>query len=312
MNVNLVLLALGLSAAIAPRIMAQEATIKVWLYPGQGGEREARAASVRVFNDVNNGVNLELVKLPMGSFNDLVNAAALADKRLCVLDFDGPKTFNDAWTGTLVPMDKYMDAETKANILPSIIAQCTYDGKLYSLGQFDSGLAIWGNKALVTKAGFCIPTSIKTRWTRAEFDGTLRKLKASGLAFPLEMKFNYGVGKWFTYGFSPILQSFSDDRIDRNGYQKADGTINGEASVKAMAYFQGLVKKGYVNTKPAGDLDFRVKKAAPIYIGHWTYNDYKKALSEDLMLLPMPRFGIKTATGSGSCNFDIYFVLLGI
>jgi multiple sugar transport system substrate-binding protein len=305
MNVNKVLLALGLSAAVAPMIMAQEATIKVWHHSGQGGEREAMAATVKSFNDANNGVNVELVTLPEGSFNDQVNAAALADKLPCVLDFDGPNTYNYAWTGKLVPMDKYIDAETKANILPSIISQGTYNGKLYSLGQFDSGLAIWGNKALLSKAGVRIPTNIKTRWTRSEFDGALRKLKASGLAFPLDMKFNYGVGEWFTYGFSPILQSFGGDLIDRNGYQKADGTINGSASVKAMTYLQGLVKKGYINTKPAGDTDFVEKKAALSYVGHWTYNDYKKAIGDDLVLLPMPRFGVRTATGSGSWNFGI-------
>ena len=169
-------------------IMAQEATIKVWHHSGQGGEREAMAVTVKAFNDANNGVNVELVTLPEGSFNDQVNAAALADKLPCVLDFDGPNTYNYAWTGKLIPMDKYIDADTRANILPSIIAQGTYNGKLYSLGQFDSGLAIWGNKALLSKAGVRIPTNIKTRWTRTEFDGALKKLKASGLAFPLDRK----------------------------------------------------------------------------------------------------------------------------
>jgi multiple sugar transport system substrate-binding protein len=305
MKVNKVLLALGLSAAVAPLIMAQEATIKVWHHSGQGGERAAMDASVKAFNAANNGVNVELVTLPEGSFNDQVNAAALADKLPCVLDFDGPNTYNYAWTGKLVPMDKYIDAATRANILPSIIAQGTYNGKLYSLGQFDSGLAIWGNKALLAKAGVRIPKGVADRWNRAEFDGALKKLKASGVAFPLDMKFNYGVGEWFTYGFSPIVQSFGGDLINRNGYQKSEGTINGAASVRAMTYIQNLVKNGYVNTKPAGDSDFVEKKAALSYVGHWTYNDYKKALGDDLVLLPMPRFGTRPVTGSGSWNFGI-------
>jgi multiple sugar transport system substrate-binding protein len=305
MNVNKVLLALGLSAAVAPMILAQEATIKVWHHSGQGGEREAMNASVKAFNTANNGVNVELVTLPEGSFNDQVNAAALADKLPCVLDFDGPNTYNYAWSGKLVPMDKYVTDADKANILPSIISQGTYNGKLYSLGQFDSGLAIWGNKALLSKAGVRIPKGIKDAWSRIEFDGALRKLKASGVAFPLDMKFNYGVGEWYTYGFSPILQSFGGDLINRNGYQKSEGTINGAASVRAMTYLQNLVKNGYVNIKPNGDGEFVEKKVALSYVGHWTYNDYKKALGEDLILLPMPRFGTKAVTGSGSWNFGI-------
>ena len=71
------------------------------------------------------------------------------------------KEFNYAWAGHLIPLDPYVLGELKADLLPSILAQGIYGGKLYALGTFDSGLAIWGNKAYLEKAGVRIPKGIE-------------------------------------------------------------------------------------------------------------------------------------------------------
>jgi multiple sugar transport system substrate-binding protein len=295
----MVVAAFGLAAT-----QAQGNKVVVWFHTGQGGERDALEATIKSWNSANPSTPAELVLLPGGTYGDQVNAAALANKLPCVLDFDGPFVYNYAWTGKLIPIDKYVDAKTKADFLPSIIRQGTYNGKLYSLGQFDSGLALWGNKALLEKAGIAIPKTLKEAWNGVAFENALRKLKAGGLQYPLDMKFNYGVGEWFTYGFSPILQSFGGDLINRKGYQTANGVLNGASAVRGMTYFQRMVKN-YVNTRPAGDSDFAEGRAALSYVGHWTYNDYKKALGNNLVLIPMPRFGAKAVTGSGSWNWGI-------
>jgi multiple sugar transport system substrate-binding protein len=96
----------------------------------------------------------------------------------CLLDFDGPFVYNYAWSGYLLPLDEYVSAEVKADFLPSIIEQGTFAGKLYSLGTFDSGLTIWGNKAYLEKAGVRIPTGIDDAWTQEEFMDALKKLQA--------------------------------------------------------------------------------------------------------------------------------------
>jgi multiple sugar transport system substrate-binding protein len=291
----------------AATVTAQGSATKVslWFHDGQGGERQALNATIKAFNDANKDVQIEAVQLPGGSYSDQVNAAALANGLPCLLDFDGPNLYNYAWSGKLIPIDKYVDAKTKADFLPSIIRQGTYNGKLYSLGQFDSGLAIWGNKKLLAKAGIRIPTSTATAWTGAQFMAALSKLKASGLQYPLDMKFNYGKGEWYSYGFAPIMQSFGGDLIDRKGgYKSAEGTINGEAALKGMTYFRDLVKE-YVNVGNKSDTDFAEGKAALSYVGHWTFPDYSKALGSDLVLIPMPKFGNKAVTGSGSWNWGI-------
>ncbi|MDY7079893.1 MAG: extracellular solute-binding protein, partial [Chloroflexota bacterium] len=122
-------------------------TVEVWFHSGKGEERDVLDAQVTDFNAMQDDVFVEAVQLPEGSYNDQVNAAALAGDLPCLLDFDGPFLYNYAWSGYLQPIDGYVSADLKNDFLPSIINQGTYAGNLYSLGTFDSGLALWGNKA---------------------------------------------------------------------------------------------------------------------------------------------------------------------
>lgn len=298
-------IAIGVASVLAAGAQAQT-TVTMWVHAGPGPEAGAYAAAVQAFNQQNKDIHLEMLKLPEGSYSDQVNAAALARKLPCLLDFDGPNVYNYAWTKKIVPLDGFPElAALKADLLPSLLRQGTYNGKLYSLGQYDSALAIWGNRKMLDKAGIRIPTTARETWTLAEFEAALKKLKDSGVPTPLDMKFNYGVGEWFTYGFSPIVQSFGGDLIDRNGFKTSRGTINGDAAVKAMSMLQRWVKSGYVNAASKDDGDFVKGKAALSYVGHWTYKDYKKALGDDLVLIPMPAFGAKAVTGAGSWNFGL-------
>jgi len=293
------------SALLSAGAMAQT-SVSLWVHAGPGPERDVYVASVKAFNDSQKDINVDLVALPEGSYSDQVNAAALSKKLPCILDFDGPNVYNYAWTKKIVPLDDFAELQpAKADLLPSLVRQGTFNHKLYSVGQFDSGLAIWGNKKLLTQAGVRIPTKTSEAWTLAEFEEAMKKLKAAGVAFPLDMKFNYGVGEWFTYGFSPIVQSFGGDLINRKDFKGASGVINGPEAIKALSTLQSWVKAGYVNAASKDDSDFVKGKAALSYVGHWTFGDYKKALGDDLVLIPMPKFGAKAVTGAGSWNFGV-------
>ncbi|MDX2003988.1 MAG: sugar ABC transporter substrate-binding protein [Meiothermus sp.] len=291
----------ALAATALTGVASAQVKVTLWSHSGQGIEREVIDATVKKFNEANKDIQIDLVRLPEGSYNDQVNAAALANRLPCVLDFDGPNLYNYAWSGKIIPIDKYINAATRADFLPSIISQGTYNGKLYTLAVGDSGLAIWANRSLLAKAGVTIPNR---PWTGNEFVQVLTRLKASGLQYPLDMKFNYGRGEWYTYGFAPIMQSFGGDLINRNGYQTASGVINGPAAVRGMTYFQNLTKN-FVNVATRSDTDFVEGRAAISFVGHWTWADYSKALGDNLLLLPMPAFGGRQVTGMGGWNYGI-------
>ena len=286
---------------------ADPVTIEVWFHSGKGEEREVLDAQVEDFNAMQNEVIVKAVRLPEGSFNEQVSAAALAGDLPDLLDFDGPFLYNYAWAGHLLPLDDYVSKELKDDFLPTIIDQGTFGGKLYSLGTFDSGLAIWGNKAYLMKAGIRIPTSIKDAWTLEEFNEALEKLQAlDEVEYAIDFKMSYGQGEWYTYGFSPIIQGWGADLIDRSDFQSADGILNSPEAVEALTWFQSLFDMGYANVLPAGDDDFYGSKISALaFVGHWMWTPHSEGLGDDLVLLPVPKFGKVAATGMGSWNWGI-------
>ncbi|GIL13794.1 MAG: sugar-binding protein [Chloroflexota bacterium] len=299
-------LLLILALLVAVPVFAQEkAEIELFFHSGRGEERDALNAILVNFNESQSDYVAVAKELPEGSYTDAVNAAALATELPCLLDFDGPTLYSFAYRGYLIPIDQYVSDELKADILPSIIEQGTYNGKLYSLGVFESGLAIWGNKQYLETAGVRIPT-IDTPWTLDEFNAALEALsQVEGVEYALDLKMNYGQGEWFTYGFSPILQSFGGDLINREDYQSAEGVLNGDAGVAFGEWFQSLFTNGYTTATPPDDNLFIDGKAALSFVGHWEFNRYSAALGDNLVLIPMPDFGSGPATGNGSWNWGI-------
>ncbi|MBE0690248.1 MAG: extracellular solute-binding protein, partial [Anaerolineae bacterium] len=194
MKLSRVLLGLLLAALfILPMtVTAQPAEISLFFHSGRGSERDALDTIITNFNDSQSDYVAVATELPEGSYTDAVNAAALAGDLPCLLDFDGPTLYSFAWRGYMIPIDSYVSEELSADILPSIIEQGTYNDQLYSLGVFDSGLALWGNREMLEAAGVRIPTGLDDVWTREEFDAALVALKeANPDNFILDLKMNY-------------------------------------------------------------------------------------------------------------------------
>ncbi len=143
-------------------------------------------------------------------------------------------------------------------------------------------------------------------WTREEFEQALARLQAlPEVRYALDLKLNYGRGEWFTYGFSPILQSLGADLIDRKTW-RASGTLNSPAAIEALTMLQSWVKRGYVVPADAGDASFYGNKSAALaWVGHWMWGPHRSGLGDDLVLVPMPRFGERSATGLGSWAWGI-------
>ena len=82
-----------------------------------------------------------------------------------------------------------------------------------------------GRKSLCSRPPRCaFPKGVDDAWTLAEFEDALAKLQAPpGIKYALDVKLNYGQGEWFTYGFSPQVQSMErrPDRPSRPGRRRA-------------------------------------------------------------------------------------------
>ena len=278
--------------------------IQVWAHAGPEGERQVIEQQIAQFNEGQADTTLDITFLPAGTYNAQVQAAAISGDLPDVLEFDGPFVYNYVWQQNLIPIDDLLSSDVRNDLLPSIINQGTYNDRLYSVGTFDSGLGMYGDRRQLDTAGIRIPTSTDDAWTAAEFQDALVALSANDDdGQVLDLKLNYR-GEWFTYGFSPILQSAGGDLINRDGYQSATGKLNGEGAIAAITQLQSWLEDGYVDPN-IDDAAFTSRRVALSWVGHWMYPGYAEALGDDLVLLPLPNFGQGSKTGQGSWNWGI-------
>jgi multiple sugar transport system substrate-binding protein len=281
-----------------------EGTIQVWSHAGQEAERQTLAQQVQRFNASQDEIAVQLTFIPEGTYNAQIQAASLSQDLPCLMEFDGPFVYNYIWQGKLIPLDNLLSEEIRQELLPSLIKQGTYRGRLYAVGTFDSGLGLYGRRSQLEAAGIRLPTSQEDAWTVKEFNRALAVLAQKDPdGQVLDLKLNYQ-GEWFTYGFSPLIQSAGSDLIERRNYRKARGTLNNRRAVAAMKQVQSWLKKGYVDPN-LDDAAFTQGRVALAWGGHWNYRDYQQAAGGDLVILPLPDFGRGAKAGQGSWQWGI-------
>jgi len=278
--------------------------LQVWAHAGQEAERQTIQEQVERFNASQKQLTVQLTFIPEGSYNAQVQAASLSRDLPDVLEFDGPFVYNYVWQQNLIPIDTLISKQVRQELLPSILQQGTYKGRLYSIGTFDSGLGLFGRRSKLKAAGVRIPTENEDAWTAAEFNQAIVVLaKKDPDGQVLDLKLNLQ-GEWFTYAFSPLIQSAGGDLINRRDYQTASGALNGPAAVGAMKQVQNWIQQGYVDPN-IDDAAFTEGRVALAWGGHWLYQDYAKAAGNDLVVLPLPNLGTGSKTAQGSWNWGI-------
>ncbi|MET0008801.1 MAG: sugar ABC transporter substrate-binding protein [Candidatus Thiodiazotropha sp. 6PLUC9] len=287
--------------------VGQRKIISVWTHMLPGGiEGDVFTKTVSAYEQAQDEYTIEVVPIAPETYADRIIGSAQSGSLPCVLEFDGPYLYNFVWSGYLQPIDRFVSSQLKADLLPSILAQATYNGQLYSVGQFDTGMMIYGNRRYLQAAGVRIAT-FDEPWSLAEFEEALERLTAlPEVAHAIDMKVNYGRSEFYSYGFAPILQSFGGDLIDRSTYQQAGGVLDGPRSVEAMQHFQSWFDKGWAGKSTATDNDFYgTKKAALAWVGAWMYKPHAEGLGEDLVVMPLPDFGAGPKATMGNWAWSI-------
>lgn len=284
---------------------SETTVLQVWGHAGRQSEREVLQHLVKAFNKNQDSVEIELTLLPEGSYNSQVQAAALADDLPHILEFDGPYVYNYVWQGHLIPLDGLISATVLKNVIPSVIEQGTYRGKLYSLGMFDAGLALYGRRSKLEMIGARIPETPEDAWTVEEFDDILKDLADQDPdGQVLDLKLNYR-GEWYTFAFMPSLVSGGADLINREHFETATEYLNSPEAVSVMNWFQKWIYEDKRVDQNVDDYAFTGGRVPLSWVGHWEYPRYRNAWGDDLVLLPLPDFGHGSRTGQGSWNWGI-------
>lgn len=265
-------------------------------------ELDAYRASIEAFNASQSDYVVTWEELPSADYTEAVSAAALAGDLPCILDMDGPTVPNFAWSGNIVSLDGYMSDELLADLIPS--AMGTYQGEVYSVGQFDAGVALWGRQSVLEANDIRIPT-IDEPWTLDEFNAALETLAAlDEFDTAIDMYTNFD-GEWYTYFFSPILQSFGGDLISRDNYVEAEGILNGPEALAWGEWFQNLFQSGLADPAAPDDQAFIQGRAALAYTGSWYYPTMSETYGDDLVIMPVPDYGAGPVVGGASWQWGI-------
>jgi multiple sugar transport system substrate-binding protein len=283
--------------------------LTAWFHTGTPAEKRTLERQVAAFNAAQSQVQVKLTNIPQREYASQVESAAATGNLPDLLDFDGPYLYNYAFSGKLKPLDSCVPKGLRAGLLPSIVQQGSYAGRLWGIGTIDSGLGLYVRPSALTRIGAGIPRGVADAWTADEFTQILYRLRDAGYRQPLDMQMNAAAGpladpEWFTYGFAPIVWSAGGDLINRSTYRTAQGALNSAASIQALTLVQDWFRAGLVSPNEGGTAFVR-GQAAISWVGHWMYETYRKAFPRDLKIVPLPRFGPRPSSGLGSWQWGI-------
>jgi multiple sugar transport system substrate-binding protein len=300
------LLSLVLSSALsASWAQAAEKTAIQVMHQGDPGFVAAYGKVAERFEAANPDVDIQFIYAPHDAYNEKFSAAVMAKQLPDVMELDAPFLANYVWSGYLQPIKPLIDKDLLDDMTESNIAQGTYpiDKDLYAIGLTDSSVVLYGNKKYLEAIGARIPKSVDDAWTREEFETYLEKLsKLDGVKWPIDTFRGYGIKtEWITYAYGPILQSAGCDLIDRKAW-KSEGTLDSDACVDALAMMQKWVKNGWVVPQSAGTNQFFAEgnPAALALGGHWVYAEAAATMKDNIVVLPLPKFGAKGASPNGT------------
>lgn len=293
------------SALSASWAQAAEKTAIQVMHQGDPGFVAAYGKVAERFEAANPDVDIQFIYAPHDAYNEKFSAAVMAKQLPDVMELDAPFLANYVWSGYLQPIKPLIDKDLLDDMTESNIAQGTYpiDKDLYAIGLTDSSVVLYGNKKYLEAIGARIPKSVDDAWTREEFETYLEKLsKLDGVKWPIDTFRGYGIKtEWITYAYGPILQSAGCDLIDRKAW-KSEGTLDSDACVDALAMMQKWVKNGWVVPQSAGTNQFFAEgnPAALALGGHWVYAEAAATMKDNIVVLPLPKFGAKGASPNGT------------
>ena len=283
---------------------AAQTDLSMW-YHGAGNPQEAEVLNqiIADFNASQSDWRVAVESFPQESYNDSVVAAALAGNLPDIIDVDGPVMPNWAWSGYLQPLQ--IDESKIEAFLPG--PKGYWNDELYSIGLWDAAVALVTRQSILDDLGLRTPT-LEEPWTLEEFNAALEAAKASGnYEYPLDLGMAW-TGEWYPYAFSPFLQSFGGDLVDRSTYTTAEGALNGDAAMAFGEWWQNLfandLAPGTSQDPAARETGFQDGKYAFSWNGNWAAKNIMETF-DDTVFLPAPDFGNGPKIGAASWQFGV-------
>ena len=202
------------------------------------------------------------------AYDNKIATAVTSNDLPSIFYVDGPQVSYYAANGIIVPITEYFTEEDMADIVPSTIAQCTYDGELYAMSATESGVAFYYNKEMLKEAGIDTDDldsrTLENPVTWEEMADIAEKCTTDEHV-GTHIIMDHGEG--LPYALEPMYISKGKDYISDDG-KTAEGYVDSEEAVETTAYLADLIAKGYANVDPIQD-EFLNGACATMIGGSW-------------------------------------------
>ena len=170
--ISLVLAAMMLLSLVS--VASADAT-KITVWATDGAETVVYTQMFEDFNAKHTDVQVDFQPFPQDELLNKLSTSDVVGDTPEVIIIDGLQIPYYQDLDMIACLDDYITDEMKADVLPSVWAENTYDGKIYGVAQFDSGMGIWTRKSVLEQLGVRIPTTYSEAWTVEEFEEILAK-----------------------------------------------------------------------------------------------------------------------------------------
>ena len=286
----------------------------VWLSQGVG-ENSWEGITKPILEAYKKATGVEVVG-EFYSFKDLFDIIqvkiASGSSDYDVISVDAPMVAAYASRKWILPMDKYFTREEKEQFIDSALKAGSWKGKFYAPAENTSTQVLWYNTSMLDQAVVTMKKSTpENRLTWEEVVDMAKKVKEKldpdgtngiyGLDFQQVSR---------VYQMNALPNSLGGKNIGDDGFT-ADGVINDDAWVKALTWYQDLVRQGIASKGIKADEMsnyFYSGKLAFMVGGTWTASAAKLNDMSTYDCIPMPTFkGYENsvATPTGSWHFGI-------
>jgi ABC-type glycerol-3-phosphate transport system substrate-binding protein len=249
--------------------------LRILRYTATKAEEDLHASWIAEFKKDRPNITIEAEVVPFGELSNKIQASVAGGSPPDIFFIDGPNTKTYAYLKILRPLDEYLPAGFKADIVDATLEEQSYLGQLYSMPDRQTAPALFYNKDMLDAIGVKPPTKLADAWTWDEALKVWMQLKAkSPDVWPLEPS-RFGAGGAGFYYRDGIISRSAGDRsapVSSSLYKtfaaiSPDGTtvqgyIDSPEAITAGKWFQDLTMVHAVTSKVGIPNAFLDKKAA--------------------------------------------------
>jgi len=263
-----------------------QAELDAWVHYGNEAERQTIQQQVMRFNEVQDKVRINAVILPEGVYHEQIEMAASQGQLPDIIELDPAYIAYSAWHGQLQPIDKLLPDSIRNDLLPPLISQNMYQGRLYALSPGSQVLILYCRRSFLEAAGINLSTS--EAWSDAGPMATIgRLLKDLGRVSPantrhglIELHMDRGE-TWLDKALLPLL-SIKEDTL--NGHSPFIEALAPQ-SIQRLEQLQDWFVSGYIDNR---DDDSFLNGQVPLaWATQEEFDRYQRAWKDDLLVLPL-------------------------